>query len=304
MNTVRKNSLMAWFLASRPKTLSGAVLPVALGIALAYTDGVGKMLPAVLCVLFALVMQVAANFINDLFDFLKGTDGEDRLGPERACAQGWITPSAMKIGIALTIVLAGGIGLALLWQTFLSRCSEAWWLVGLGVACIVFAFLYTTLLSYCGMGDVLVWVFFGFVPVCGTYYVQAGNICSHALWLSAAVGLVVDTLLVLNNYRDRDTDRMSGKHTLISVLGERFGRYYYLAVGMLGVVCLVPVAVDGAWGVMIGALYLLPHITTWRTMTRIFSGKALNKVLALTSRNMMIFGILVVVGLILSQIGH
>lgn len=295
---------MAWFLASRPKTLSGAVLPVAVGIALAYTDGVGKMLPAVLCVLFALVMQVAANFINDLFDFLKGTDGEDRLGPERACAQGWITPSAMKIGIALTIVLAGGIGLALLWQTFLSQGSEAWWLVGLGVACIVFAFLYTTLLSYCGMGDVLVWVFFGFVPVCGTYYVQAGNICSHALWLSSAVGLVVDTLLVLNNYRDRDTDRMSGKHTLISVLGERFGRYYYLAVGMLGVVCLVPVAVDGAWGVMIGALYLLPHITTWRTMTRIFSGKALNKVLALTSRNMMIFGILVVVGLILSQIGH
>lgn len=295
---------MAWFLASRPKTLSGAVLPVAVGIALAYADGKGKVLPATLCVLFALVMQVAANFINDLFDFLKGTDGADRLGPERACAQGWITPSAMKRGIAVTIVLAGCVGLALLWQTFFSQGTEAWWLVAIGALCIVFAFLYTTLLSYCGMGDVLVWVFFGFVPVCGTYYVQAGCITSHAMWLSAAVGLVVDTLLVLNNYRDRDTDRMSGKHTLISVLGERFGRYYYLAVGMLGVVCLVPVAVDGAWGVMIGALYLLPHITTWRTMTRIFSGKALNKVLALTSRNMMIFGILVVVGLILSQIGH
>ena len=302
MDTIEKNSLRAWFLASRPKTLSGAVLPVAVGIALAYTEGRGKWLPALLCVLFALVMQVAANFINDLFDFLKGTDGEDRLGPERACAQGWITPKAMKCGIAITIVLAGCIGLALLGLTFLSQGSEAWWLVILGAACIVFAFLYTTLLSYCGMGDVLVWVFFGFVPVCGTYYVQTGCINGNALWLSAAVGFVVNTLLVLNNYRDRDTDRASGKHTLISVLGERFGRYYYLAVGVIGVICLIPVAINGMAPVLIGGLYLIPHFTTWRTMINIFSGKALNKVLALTSRNMMIFGLLVVIGLIVAKL--
>ena len=169
MEEVKRNSLQAWILAARPKTLTGAITPVMIGTALAAMDGRFHWLPALICCLFASLMQIAANFINDLFDFLKGTDREDRLGPERACAQGWISPQAMKTGIIITVALACLIGCTLLF-------FAGWELIIVGVLCVLFAFLYTTgpyPLSYNGWGDVLVIVFFGFVPVGGTYYVQA-----------------------------------------------------------------------------------------------------------------------------------
>ena len=114
MNEIKQNSPYAWFLAARPKTLTGAIIPVLLGSALAFSDGQFKTAPALLCALFACGMQIAANFINDLFDYLKGTDREDRLGPERACAQGWISPRAMRNGIIVTVLFACLIGSALL----------------------------------------------------------------------------------------------------------------------------------------------------------------------------------------------
>ena len=116
MNHVCTNSGKAWLLAARPKTLTGAITPVLVGCALAYSDGQFQWTPAVLCLLFACLMQVTANFINDLFDFLKGSDREDRLGPERACAQGWITPQAMKGGIAIVLTAAGLTGCNLLYH--------------------------------------------------------------------------------------------------------------------------------------------------------------------------------------------
>ena len=106
MEEVKRNSLRAWILAARPKTLTGAITPVMIGSALAYMDGHFQWLPALICCLFAGLMQIAANFINDLFDYLKGTDREDRLGPERACAQGWISPRAMRNGIIVTVLFA------------------------------------------------------------------------------------------------------------------------------------------------------------------------------------------------------
>ena len=111
---ILKKKSNAWILASRPKTLSGAAAPVLIGCALAYYNGVFYWSPALLCLLFALLMQIDANFINDLFDFLKGKDTEERLGPKRACAQGWVTPQAMKIAIVLTTVLAILVGLCIL----------------------------------------------------------------------------------------------------------------------------------------------------------------------------------------------
>ena len=150
--------LKYWILAARPKTLTAALIPVLTATALAYSEGKGAWLPALLCCLFAAIMQIAANFINDLFDYKKGTDREDRLGPKRACAQGWISPKAMQRGIIITLALACVIGCCLL-------PFGGWALIGIGVVCVVFAFLYTTLLSYMGSGDLLVWGFFGFVPV-------------------------------------------------------------------------------------------------------------------------------------------
>lgn len=291
--TVRRNSPKAWWLAARPKTLTAAVIPVATASALAAANGDFALAPAVLCLVFAALMQVAANFINDLFDFLRGTDGADRLGPERACAQGWISPRAMRMGIVVLIPAACVAGACLL-------CYGGWWLLGLGVACVVFAFLYTTLLSYCGLGDLLVWCFFGIVPVVGTYYVQAGQLAPEVWWLAAAGGLVTDTLLVLNNYRDRDTDRRAGKRTLIVALGERFGSLFYLGQGYAGAACVMAMAVYGhTWVALTVLPYLVLHTATWRTMVRINRGRELNRILGQTSRNMLVFAILVVIGLLL-----
>lgn len=288
-------------MASRPKTLSGAVIPVAVATALAASHGRMAAGPALLCAAFALLMQVAANFINDLFDYLKGTDGTDRLGPERACAQGWISVRAMKTGIAVVLAAACTVGLLLLRVAVNLTGSGLPWLVATGAACVLFAFLYTTLLSYCGGGDVLVWVFFGLVPVPATYYVQAGSLAPEVWWLAAACGLVTDTLLVLNNYRDRDTDRLAGKRTLVVAGGETFGSLFYLlqgvaAVGCVGVLSLYGYGLTAA----LPLLYLVPHVLTWREMVRIGQGRALNRILGCTSRNMLVFAVLVVTALLLA----
>ena len=289
---MKQNSPKAWILAARPKTLSAALIPVVLASALAASQGKFSLAPAVLCVLFATFMQIAANFINDLFDFLKNTDRDDRLGPERACQQGWITPRAMRWGIAATLAVACACGLCLL-------PYGGWMLVGIGAACVVFAFLYTTLLSYCGFGDVLVWVFFGFVPVAGTYYVEAGSFCREVWLLSAACGLLIDTLLVLNNYRDREQDRLSGKRTLVVALGERFGSLFYLLQGVAAYVLVAFMSLEGnLWLAILPMLYLLPHYLTWRKMTQIREGRALNRILGFTSRNMLTFALLTAMALL------
>ena len=288
--------LKAWFLAARPKTLSAALIPVAVATALAYANGVAQWTPALLCALFAMLMQVASNFINDLYDYKKGTDAEDRLGPKRACAQGWISPKAMRNGIILTLVAACSVGASLL-------LYGGWWLVALGASCVIFAFLYTTLMSYHGLGDLLVWIFFGFVPVIGTYYVQAGTLTMDVWLLSAACGLCVDTLLVLNNYRDRETDRRSGKRTIVVLFGERFGSLAYLLQGIAAYVCVASLSVNGnSWLAILPAFYLLPHYLTWRKMVQINSGPQLNRILGFTSRNMLTFAILVVVAYVSSVI--
>lgn len=286
-------SIRYWFLAARPKTLAAALIPVGTATALCYSEGHGRWQPALLCALFAALMQVAANFINDLFDFLKGTDKPDRLGPERACAQGWISPQAMKRGIAIVLILAITVGCALL-------PYGGAVLLGIGVACVVFAFLYTTLLSYMGCGDVLVWVFFGLVPVCGTYYVQALQLSPSVWWLATGIGLVADTLLVLNNYRDREQDAASGKSTLVVVLGERFGSLFYLLQGVAGCICVAMTALYGhIWAAVLPLLYLVPHLLTWRSMVRIHSGRTLNSILGRTSANMLLFALLTAIALLI-----
>ena len=290
---MKTNSAKAWLLASRPKTLTGAWVPVIIATALAYSDHTFKWQPAILCLLFASLMQIAANFINDLIDFKKGTDRSDRLGPERACAQGWITPKAMQAGIAATILTACTIGLLLLFWGSL-------WLIAVGVSCVIFAFLYTTVLSYFGLGDLLVYIFFGFVPVMGTYYVQAGSLTTDTLLCSLSSGLVIDLLLIINNYRDRDTDRRSGKRTLISMFGERFGNRQYLLTGILAWGCCIGlIPHHSVWALLLPALFLPLHLAVWKEMVSINQGKALNKVLGKTSRNMFVFALLVSIGLLL-----
>ena len=297
MENVKRNSPKAWLLAARPKTLTAAAIPVIAGTAAAYADGHFRWQPAAACLVFALLMQVAANFINDLFDYLNGSDRSDRLGPKRACAEGWITPRAMMAGVAATVAAACTAGCFLL-------PYGGWPLVVVGAVCVVFAFSYTTgpyPLSYHGWGDLMVLVFFGLVPVGCTYYVQAGAVTPQVVAIAAACGLAIDTLLVVNNYRDRETDARSGKRTVVVRWGEPFGRYLYLGLGVAAtLLCLSCLAGGKPLAALLPQLYLVPHVLTGRKMARLRQGRALNAVLGATSRNILFFALLLAAGLALS----
>lgn len=309
--TIKTNSLKAWILAARPKTLSGAVVPVIVGLALAFSDIMTNSdypltwahngIPAVLCLLFALFMQIDANFINDFFDCLKGTDREDRLGPKRACAEGWITIEAMRHGIAATTIISCLVGLPLVFY-------GGWNMIWIGLACVIFAFLYTTKLSYMGLGDVLVLLFFGLVPVGATYYLQlyprsftseASALTWEALLAGFVVGLVTDNLLIVNNFRDREQDKISGKHTLVIYLGAKWSQRLYLIIGFLAVLLCGLFTLSNHWlATVLPVLYCIPHYLTWKEMNAIWEGKELNAVLGKTARNILIFGILLSIGLL------
>lgn len=304
---VRVNSLKAWILAARPKTLTGAAVPVMIGIASAVAMygwcGI-RVVPAVLCMLFALIMQVDANFINDYFDFMKGTDDEQRLGPKRACAQGWITASAMRSGLFVTTLLACIVGLPLVYY-------GGWEMIMVGLACVVFCFLYTISFSYIGLGDLLVLVFFGIVPVCMTYWLTAPptaltSIPFAVVLMSIACGLIIDTLLVVNNYRDIDNDRRAGKLTLIVRIGERGGLVLYLMLGLVGTILAIVGVVlldwhDGQWTQSLLIIYTPFHTWAFNEMRSIRKGAELNRVLGMTARNMFIFGLLASAALVFAN---
>ena len=294
------NSAKAWLLAARPKTLSGAAVPVMIGVALAYSDsslygeGAFSWFAALLCFLFAFAMQIDANFINDFFDYVNGTDdAETRLGPRRACAQGWVKLESMKKAIALTTCIACVIGLPLVYY-------GGWEMVLVGMLCVVFAFLYTTWFSYQGLGDLLVLVFFGLVPVCCTYYVQLHAFTWEVLMASIACGLVIDALLIINNFRDRDNDREAGKNTIIVLLGAEAGLQLYIGVGIGAIILGGAFLMNGhPLAFLLPIIYLALHFFTYLKIKRIYQGKALNLCLGETARNIFIYGVCVSLGLLL-----
>lgn len=293
---VRKDSLYAWVLAARPKTLAAALSPVLVGCSLAVWAGVFRPIPALLCMLFAVLMQIASNFINDASDFEQGNDREDRLGPRRACAQGWISLKKMKAGIAIDLALALCAGLPLAWY-------GGWSMLGVALICLVCAYLYSAgpyPLAAHGWGDVLVLVFFGLVAVGFTYYVQAGAWSPQATLAGLAVGVCINLLLTINNFRDRDQDKLSGKKTLIARFGAEFGLRYYLAQGGFAcafALCLIPHGLF--WAALLPLLFLPLHYRVWNMMSLIYEGRALNRCLGLTSRNILVFGVLLAAGILL-----
>lgn len=296
-SSVTTNSFRAWFLAARPKTLAGAAVPVMMGLALAYYDLQRlSIVPAILCILFAFVMQIDANFVNDYFDYRRGTDDAERLGPERACAQGWITERNMLWGIAVTTLLACCVGLPLVFY-------GGWWLVAIGALCVVFCILYTTHFSYWGLGDVLVLVFFGVIPVTMTYYLQTDTITLEAFCASVACGLAIDALLMVNNYRDREGDRKSRKLTIVVRVGEIWSERLYFILGLAACLMGIVFLVQGRYFVFgLPFIYLVLHAKTYRQMCQINHGRALNQILGLTARNIFLYGLLFSLGAILDVV--
>ena len=299
-SNIKTDSLRAWLLAARPKTLTGAAVPVMIGVALAYVDaaqyveGTFSWVAAVLCFLFAFIMQVDANFINDFFDYAHGNDDvETRLGPRRACAQGWVTLDAMKRAIALTTCAACVVGLPLI-------AYGGFEMILVGLLCVVFCFLYTTHLSYLGLGDLLVLLFFGIVPVCVTYYVQLHTVTWQVFWASLACGLVIDGLLLVNNFRDREGDLSVGKRTLVVRIGEMNSLRLYLFVGVFACLLGVVFWLNGhVLATLLPLLYLVLHFYTYLKIKRIWRGKALNLCLGETARNIFVYGLTVALGLLL-----
>ena len=207
----------------------------------------------------------------------------------------------MRSGLLYTTILACAVGLPLVY-------FGGWEMILVGFACVVFCFLYTISFSYIGLGDVLVLVFFGLVPVCMTYWLVAPptplmSIPWPVIVLSIACGLIIDTLLVVNNYRDIDNDRRVGKRTLIVRIGERGGLILYLLLGMAGTILAIAGIIylnwhDGQFMQLIMLQYIPFHIGAFTEMRRIRKGVELNKVLGMTARNMFIFGLLVSVALL------
>lgn len=292
-------------MAVRPYSLGASVIPVAVATALAWTDGALRPAAAALCLAFALLMQCTANLVNDLWDYLKGADQPDRLGPDRAFAKGFITPRAMKAGIAVFTLAACAVGCGLLWwaATHGALRYGGWELVAAGAACVVFAYFYTAgpyPLAYHGLGDVAVVVFFGLVPVLFTYYLQTGTWSGETVVAALACGLVIDTMLMVNNFRDREEDARCGKRTIVVCLGAAVGRWGYLALGTGAVaLCLTLLAGGRLWAALLPLVYWALFFTTWRRMVRIDHGEALNVCLGETARNMLLFGVLFTLGILL-----
>lgn len=293
-----KGLLSAWIEAARPKTLPASLSPVLLGCAIAYRDNVFEWMPAVLCLLVALLAQIASNLANDYFDFKKGADKEDRLGPPRAVAQGWIAPRAMLVGTFLTLALACLAGCMLLFYA-------GWELIPVGIAIALCVLAYSAgpyPLAYNGLGDVCVLLFYGVIPVCFTYYVQAHSFSLLSLLLSLALGLLSVNILIVNNYRDYAQDKAAGKRTSIVLLGRTFGCYFYLvniilafAISMLQLMN-VSYVTDALF-----ALFFILFIRTWLEMKR-GKGRELNKTLGHTARNVFLFAILLSVALLAGHV--
>lgn len=301
---VKTNSVKAWLLATRPKTLSAAAVPVMIGTAFAWrnTSEQFNWIPAILCLLFAWIMQIDSNLVNDYFDFKKGNDDETRLGPKRACSEGWITSGAMVWGILITTLLGCMTGIPLILYGGLE-------MVMVGIACVVFCFLYTTLFSYHGLGDILVLLFFGIIPVCCTYYVcmplhqqiPTGEVIASSI----ACGLAIDALLIVNNYRDIDNDRSNGKITLAVRLGESKTRRLYESIGYTAAGIMIILVFFDLYQTdkfiptyAIYLIYIILHRQSYQEMKRINKGAKLNQVLGLTARNILVFGILSVAAIL------
>ncbi len=287
----------AWILAARPKTLPAALSPVVVGTALAFADGGFGLLPALAAAAGALLLQILSNFANDYSDFFRGADTPDRLGPVRVTSAGLISPDALRRGIIVVIALAVLIGLYLVW-------IGGWPILLVGVAAILAALAYTGgpfPFGYYGLGELFVFLFFGVVAVCGTYYVQTLTLTPPVMTASVAVGALITAILVVNNYRDLETDRRAGKRTLAVRLGRRGTQIEYTALFVVAYV--VPPVL---WLAMqMSPLVLAPLLTLplavrlIRTLAAATDGPTLNKTLAGTAQAGLFFSLLLAAGIVL-----
>ncbi|MEX0639110.1 MAG: 1,4-dihydroxy-2-naphthoate polyprenyltransferase [Balneolaceae bacterium] len=283
-----------WTEAARPKTLPAAAVPVLTGAALAWSEHLFDPLASFIALFCAITIQIGTNFANDYYDHVHGADTDQRIGFRRLTSSGVIPPSTMLFATRLTFLVAFLAGLWLVW-------IGGWIILLIGLLSILFGFLYTAgplPLGYNGLGDLFVFLFFGCIAVSGTYYVNALQWSVEALWLSVPVGALCVNILVVNNLRDIDQDRISGKRTLGVLFGERALQAEYIVMIILSY-SILPMLHH--YFNFHTAIYLplltLPFasILTYRVWNH-QNKESLNKVLVQTALLMLIFGLLLATG--------
>ena len=285
-----------WLLAARPKTLPAAVGPVLVGTAAAFADGHFALWPMLAALAGALLLQIGSNFANDYFDFFKGADTHERMGPTRVTAGGLLSPAEVRWGMVVVFGLAALVGLYLI-------TVGGWPILALGASAIVAALLYSggpLPYGYYGLGEFFVFLFFGVAAVAGTYYVQALTVTAQVWLASVPVGALITGVLVVNNVRDRATDALANKRTLAVLLGDQGARVEYVALLVVAYAAAIVLALDSLWLLLPFAslpltLRLLRDVRTQR-------GRALNQTLAGTARLSLIFSILLSLGFVLASL--
>ncbi len=296
----RAGSAGAWWLAARPRTLPAALAPIAAGTGAAAAEGRARAGLALLCLATALLLQLAANLANDVFDFERGADRGARLGPPRAAQLGLLSPLALRwgLGAALAAAVASGLGLV---------AAGGWPIALAGALSLSAAYAYTGgpwPLAYHGLGDAAVFGFFGVVGVGGAHFVQAGSTSALALGAAVTVGSLATAILAVNNLRDRDGDARAGKRTLAVRMPEAVARRYAALLLALPFAALPFLAFAGPArpGALLPALLLPEAWLCARAVLDGASGAALNPMLARVARLTALFGVLLGIGLALGAV--
>lgn len=279
-----------WIEAMRLRTLPVSIAGVIAGTGCAIAADSFKAIPALLCLAFAVLAQIAANFGNEYYDFRNGIDKKGRAGFRRGVTEGEITPKAMKAATFITLGLASAVGCAML-------IYGPWWLIIAGILIMCFALAYSAgpyPLSHHGLGDIAVIIFFGVVPVVLTWYLQTSSWDSvgPVAATSLAIGLLASNVLVVNNYRDMEDDASVGKRTTVVIFGRKVMGVVYLLSGFIGMSVMIPVWLGmPVWGFVVPLIYLTLHVDTWHRLIQ-STGSAINPLLGRTAINLLIFALL------------
>lgn len=292
-------SFSKWFYAIRPKTLLVSMASVVMAVSLSFQASECEWLPALLCLLFAMTAQATSNLVNDFADFKSGSDNVNSLGPDRKLVSGEITPKAMLKAITIAASCCLFIGLPLIYW-------GGWVLLPIGLVIIAVAFMYSTgpfPLSYHALGDVAVVLFYGIIPVSFTYYILTASIDMKMIVAGLAMGLVVDELLIVNNYRDAEDDAQHNKITTVGLFGKEVMRIVFLFNPLiacaLGYYFMQDICSPLVWTIAIIPI-IIYSITLFFKLGK-YKGKEINALLGMASLEAILFAATVIAAGLISN---
>lgn len=296
-----RRQVKIWLEAVRLRSLPVSISGVLMAIGIAVWQNHFKWVPAVLCLIFAVLAQVVSNFANEYYDYRRGADKKGRVGPRRGVTEGDIRPKTLRNVTYITLTVACLVGCGLI-------PYGGWQMIPVGVVIAAFALAYSTgpyPLSYHGLGELTVFLFYGLVPVIFGYYVIAGRWDAIAVLGGITIGFMGVNVLLVNNYRDMEDDIDAGKRTAVVIFGRKLSAAAYLFNGFMAIAMLSPlwlmIYLNGSmsqWTYLIPLLYLVLHVITWIKLNR-RTGAALNPLLGETARNMLVFTVLMLVAFVL-----